>query len=195
MVKFLYRSSVKPRRHLMGLPLPWLQPSSPRCCLSRPYSQLTDVTVPLKRYNQFHPTRASKWVSVMPIVTEPALIYTTCPQSFIGTKQPLKRHLYQKVFSLDANHGQYSHNLLVNTGIILTNCLNMVHLHTAINLWKCKRILSTANIRFDVRLKCKLRPESFSGADGTAARWCPIPHPAFYDFLILSNSQINILGC
>lgn len=206
MVKFLYWSSVKPRRHLMGLPLPWLQPSSPRCCLSRPHSQLTDVTVQLKRYNQFHPTRASNWVSVMSIVTEPALIYTACTQSFIGTKQPVKGHLYPKVFSLDVNQRQYSHNVLVNTGIILPNCSSIVNLHPAINLWKCKRILSTANI--NVRLKCKLRPESFKpslkGADGTAPRWCPITHPAFYDFKILPvsykqsqlciNSQMNILG-
>lgn len=53
----------------------------------------------------------------------------------------------------------------------------MVILHTTVHLWKCKSILSTANIK--VRLKCKLRPESFElslkGADGTAPRWCPIP--------------------
>lgn len=184
MVKFLYWSSVKPRRHLMGLPLPWLQPSFHRCCLSQPQSQLTDVTVQLKRYNQFHPTRAPNWVSVMSIVTEPALIYTTSTQSFISTKQPVKGHLYQKVFSLEVNQMQYSYNLLVNTGIILPNHSSMVNPHPAINVWKCKRILSTANI--NIRLKCKFRPESFGpslkGADGTAPRRWPIPHPAFYDF-------------
>lgn len=173
-MKFLYWSSVKPRRHLMGLPLPWLQPSSPRCCLSRSRTQLTDVTVQPKRYNQFHPTRASNWVSVMSVVTEPALIYAACTQSFIGTKQPVKGHSYQKVFSLDANQRQYSPNLilLVNTGIILPNCSSTVNLHPAINLWKCKRILWTANI--NVRLKCKLTRGSFKpslkGADGTAPR-------------------------
>ncbi|KAF3842202.1 hypothetical protein F7725_024153 [Dissostichus mawsoni] len=38
-----------------GRPLPRLQPSSPRCCLCPPQSQLTDVTVQLKRRTQGRP--------------------------------------------------------------------------------------------------------------------------------------------
>lgn len=182
MVKFLYWSSVKPRRHLMGLPLPWLQPSFPRCCLSQPQSQLTDVTVQLKRYNQFHPTRAPNWVSVMSIVTEPALIYTACTQSFISTEQPVKEHLYQKAFSLGDNQTQYSYNLLVNTGIIFPNHSSMLNLHPAINVLKCKRILSTANI--NIRLKCKFRPVSFKVLF-EGSRW--------YSSKVMANSTPSLL--
>ena len=189
MVKFLYWSSVKPRRGLMGLPLPWLQPICPRCCLNRLYSQLTDVTVQRKRYNQFSPTRASNWVSVMAIWNWPST-YLHCVYSMLpDTKQPVKGHVYKKEFPLDVCLKQYSHNIYLNTGLT-PKLSRMVILHTTVNLWKCKSMLSTANIK--VRSKCKLRPESFElslkGADGTAPRWCPIPHCVFSDFYILPVS-------
>lgn len=65
MMKFLYWSSVASRRQLMGHPLLQLQSRFPWCCLSRHHSPLTDVSVQLKRYDQFLPTRASDRLSVM----------------------------------------------------------------------------------------------------------------------------------
>lgn len=55
----MYRFSVKPTRHLMGLPLPRLQPCSLRCCRSQNRHHLTDVIVHLKRYDQYSPAKVS----------------------------------------------------------------------------------------------------------------------------------------
>lgn len=112
-----YWSSAKPRGRLMGLPLPRLQPSSsPRCCRSRPLSQLTDATVQLKRYNQFRTTRAPNWVSVMSIVAQPALIYTTCTQFFRSTNQPVKGHFVPNSLFLGRQEKRGS-NQSLNTGM------------------------------------------------------------------------------
>lgn len=56
---FLYWFSVKPARHLMGLPLPRLELHYLRCCRSRNRHHLTDVSVRRKRYNQCRPAKAS----------------------------------------------------------------------------------------------------------------------------------------
>lgn len=114
MVKFLYWSRSKPRTRLMGLPFPWLQSSSPRCCFSWSHSQLTDVSVQLKRYNQFHPTRASNWLSVMSVVTQTALIYTACRQSFTDrqwrTFIPISIYPWRLVKMVEKTQTQFCHH-------------------------------------------------------------------------------------
>lgn len=150
MVKFLYWSSVKPRRRLMGLSLPRIQSSSPRCCLSRSPSQLTDVTVQQKRYNQFHPTKASNWVSV----TLSKLKKHWFTQHVLSLLQALNsqlKHIYSKAhFPLEPNKCSIF-ILLADTSILLPDVI-----HSIVKRWKT---LWTINI--NVLLECKFRLESF----------------------------------
>lgn len=94
----------------MGLPLPWLQPGSPRRCPSPLHSLLTGVTVQLKRYNKFRPNKGLQ-LSVMSIVTEPALINADV--------------VFQKKTDSKA---------MMHVQAMIPNCLKMVNLQTAINL-------------------------------------------------------------
>lgn len=150
-MKFLHWCSAELRRHLMGLPLPWFQLRSPWCCLSLPHTPLTDVAVRLKRYTQFHPTGTSNWVNVMAVVTEPSVWFdATCAQSDTGILETVKHHLYQKLFSCDANQTHYSQNVFTNAAIILPSTANI---HRAIDPWRRERILSPADINVSVNNK------------------------------------------